>query len=361
MFYTTGTTGDPKGVYYTHRQLVLHTYHLAADYGFLGGAACRLSSDDVYMPLTPMFHVHAWGFPYLATMYGMKQVYAGKLDPALATALLRTEGVTFSHCVPTIIKMILDTAEATGTDLSRWKVISGGAAMPLALAKRALQMGVDLRASYGMSETCPVVSSAYIPLSARNNDIDWQARHRSRTGVWPAFTDMRVVGPDGIDVPKDDTAQGEIILRAPWLTTGYLYDPERGAQLWEGGYLHTGDVATIDSRNSIRIADRIKDVIKSGGEWISSIALESLIGQHPWVAEVAVIGLPDPKWGERPCAWVVTQPGHTLSSDILLEHLDQFVTTGELSRWALPDHFRWVDSIPKTSVGKLDKKAMRLS
>jgi fatty-acyl-CoA synthase len=170
---------------------------------------------------------------------------------------------------------------------------------------------------------------------------------------------MRVVGPDGADIAKDDTAQGEIVLRAPWLTTGYLRDPGRGAQLWEGGYLHTGDVATIDPRNSIRIADRIKDVIKSGGEWISSIALESMIGQHPWVSEVAVIGIPDPKWGERPCAWVVATPGRTLTSEMLLEHLEQFVVTGELSKWAIPDTFLPVTTIPKTSVGKIDKKAMR--
>ena len=359
LFYTTGTTGDPKGVYYTHRQLVLHTFHLAANYGFVGGAAGRLNSDDVYMPLTPMFHVHAWGFPFLATMYSMKQVYTGKMDPNFATKLLADEGVTFSHCVPTILQMIMDHATAAGTNLSRWKVISGGAAMPLALAKRALQMGIDLRASYGMSETCPVVCSAYIPLAAKDNDLDWQARHRSRTGVWPAFTDMRVTDPDGNDVAHDDVAQGEIILRAPWLTMGYLYDSERGAQLWEGGYLHTGDVATINEHNSIRIADRIKDVIKSGGEWISSIAMESFIGQHPWVAEVAVVGIPDAKWGERPCAWVVPVAGKTLSSDLLAEHLEQFVITGELSKWAIPDRYEWVKTIPKTSVGKIDKKEIR--
>lgn len=359
MFYTTGTTGDPKGVYYTHRQLVLHTFHLASTFGFVGGAAGRMSSDDVYMPLTSMFHVHAWGFPYLATMYSLKQVYTGRFDAATVVDLIAKESVTFSHCVPTIIQMVLNKAEETGTDLSRWKIVSGGAAMPVALAKRALQMGINLRASYGMSETCPVICSGYIPLSCKDNDIDWQARTRSRTGTWPLFTDMRIVDPQGNDVPKDDITQGEIILRAPWLTNGYLYDDVRGSELWTGGYLHTGDVATINERNSIRIADRIKDVIKSGGEWISSIALESYIGQHPWVAETAVVGVPDAQWGERPHALVVPHPGKTLTADILRNHLQQYVNSGELSKWAIPENYSWVDAIPKTSVGKIDKKEIR--
>lgn len=359
MFYTTGTTGDPKGVYYTHRQLVLHTFHLAATFGFVGGAAGRVSSDDVYMPLTSMFHVHAWGFPYLATMYSMKQVYVGKFDAGMVVQLIRTEGATFSHCVPTVIQMVLNKAEETGTDLSSWKIVSGGAAMPVALAKRALQMGVDLRASYGMSETCPVICSGYIPLACKDNDIDWQAQRRSRTGTWPLFTDMRIVDVAGNDVPKDDTTQGEIILRAPWLTNGYLHDDVRGAELWRGGYLHTGDVATIDDRNSIRIADRMKDVIKSGGEWISSIALESLIGQHPAVAEAAVVGVPDDTWGERPVAMVVLQAGRSLTADDLRTHLQQYADNGTLSKWAIPERYLWTDTIPKTSVGKIDKKEIR--
>lgn len=359
MFYTTGTTGDPKGVYYTHRQLVLHTFHLAATFGFTGGATGRMSSDDVYMPLTSMFHVHAWGFPYLATMYSLKQVYTGRFDAMAVLKLIQNESPTISHCVPTILQMLLDKEMEYPVDFTGWKIISGGAAMPVALAKRALEKGIDLKASYGMSETCPVICGGYIPLKYKNNDIDWQAKARSRTGTWPLFTDMRIVDADGKDVPKDDETQGEIILRAPWLTQGYLYDDERGAQLWTGGYLHTGDVATINERNSIRIADRIKDVIKSGGEWISSIALESYVGQHPHVAEVAVVGVPDMQWGERPYALIVPVKDKMLTIEMMQQHLQQFIDKGELSKWAMPDHFEWTAVIPKTSVGKIDKKKIR--
>lgn len=360
MFYTTGTTGDPKGVYYTHRQLVLHTFHLAATFGFVGGATRQASSDDVYMPLTSMFHVHAWGFPYLATMYGMKQVYVGKFDPAVVLQLIRDERPTLSHCVPTILQMLFSKEEEMPTDFTGWKIISGGAAMPESLAKKAIQKGIDLRASYGMSETCPVICSGYIPLHCKDKDIDWQAKARSRTGTPPIFVEMRVVDEHGNEVPHDDTTAGQILVRAPWLTQGYLHDDERGAQLWEGGYLHTGDVATINKHHSIRIADRIKDVIKSGGEWISSLALENYIGQHPWVAEVAVVARADAQWGERPYAMVVPTAGKTITVDMLKEHLQQYIDQGELSKWAMPEHFAWATAIPKTSVGKIDKKAIRL-
>lgn len=231
--------------------------------------------------------------------------------------------------------------------------------MPVALARRALEKGIDLRASYGMSETCPVICSGYIPLTNKDNNIGWQAEYRSRTGVWPLFTDMRIVDANGKDVPKDDTTQGEIILRAPWLTQGYLYDQERGTGLWNGGYLHTGDVATINAGNSIRIADRMKDVIKSGGEWISSIALENFIGQHPWITEAAVVGRPDATWGERPYALIVPLAGKKPTADILKQHLQQYVDSGVLSKWAIPDSFEVTESIPKTSVGKIDKKQIR--
>lgn len=359
MFYTTGTTGDPKGVYYSHRQLVLHTYHLAASFGFVAGATGRMSSDDVYMPLTSMFHVHAWGFPYLATMYSLKQVYTGKFDAGNVLQLIRDERPTFSHCVPTVLQMLFKKEEEMPTDFSGWKIISGGAALSESLAKRALERGIDIRASYGMSETCPVICGAYIPLSCKDNDMAWQTANRTRTGIPPAFVEMRVVDEEGNDVPHDDIAKGEIIVRAPWLTQGYLHDHERGAQLWAGGYLHTGDVATVNKHNSIRIADRIKDVIKSGGEWISSIALENYIGLHPYVAEVAVVGIVDAKWGERPCALVVPAAGHTLTTEMLQEHLQQYIDNGEMSKWALPERFEWVAAIPKTSVGKIDKKEIR--
>lgn len=359
-FYTTGTTGQPKGVYFTHRQLVLHTLNLAVTFGFVDSASCRCHSDDVYMPLTPMFHVHAWGFPYLATMFSMKQVYTGRLTPSTVADLIRREKPSFSHCVPTVLQMILHCPEAKELDLSGWKVMIGGSALTRGLAKLALERGVDVSVGYGMSETCPVIASSYIRLADAAMDMDGQLKARTRSGVPTLFTDLRVWNESGRPVAADDKESGEIVVRAPWLTQGYVKDPERGAALWKDGFLHTGDVATIDTRHSLKISDRIKDVIKSGGEWISSIDLESLIGLHPAVVEAAVVGLPDPKWGERPYALVVLESGAGIGQAELKDHLRQFIDRGQISKWAMPEEFVFVPAIPKTSVGKIDKKRIRL-
>jgi fatty-acyl-CoA synthase len=398
-FYTTGTTGDPKGVYFTHRQLVLHTLNLAATYGFVEGASCRFRSDDVYMPLTPMFHVHAWGFPFLATMFSMKQVYPGKLAPPIVAALIEKEKPTFSHCVPTVLQMILLCPEAKALNLSGWKVMVGGSALPKALAKMALDRGVDVMVGYGMSETCPVIACCHIPMEDRMKDrqeqsgaegsstveeqpgaegssaMEGQLSARTRTGIPTILTDIQVWDEAGRPVKADDRESGEVVVRSPWLTHGYVKDPERGAALWKDGYLHTGDVATINARHSLKISDRIKDVIKSGGEWISSIDLEGLIGLHLAVAEVAVVGLPHPKWGERPYALVVLRSdlreetkndtatesaGSAKWAAILKDHIRQFIEKGQISKWAMPEEIRFVEAIPKTSVGKIDKKRIRL-
>jgi fatty-acyl-CoA synthase len=358
-FYTTGTTGDPKGVYFTHRQLVLHTLSLATNFGFMEGASCRIHSDDVYMPLTPMFHVHAWGFPFLATMYSMKQVYPGKLSPPVVAALLEKEKPTFSHGVPTVLQMVLACPEAMALDLKGWKVIVGGASLPKALAQAALERGIDVMVGYGMSETCPVIATGYIRKKDSVRDMDWQLAERTRTGVPIALTELKVLNEAGQPVAPNDRENGEIVVRAPWLTQGYVRDPEKGAELWRGGYLHTGDVATIDGRHNLKIADRIKDMIKSGGEWISSIDLENLIGSHPAVSEAAVVGIPHPKWGERPYVLVVLKKDRQMNSSDLIAHVRQFIDMGKISKWALPEQISLVESIPKTSVGKIDKKRIR--
>jgi fatty-acyl-CoA synthase len=358
-FYTTGTTGDPKGVYFSHRQLVLHTMSLAGTFGFAGGAACRISNDDVYMPLTPMFHVHAWGFPFLATLYSMKQVYVGKMEPAMVAGLLDREKPTLSHCVPTILQMVLKCPEAAGLDLSAWKVVIGGASLPGSLARAALERGIDVISGYGMSETCPLIATSHIHLKDKDKDLDWQIVARTRTGIPTAFVDMKLITPEGGEATADDKESGELVLRAPWLTQGYVNDREGGEALWRDGYLHTGDVATIDAVHSLKISDRIKDVIKSGGEWVSSIALENFIGLQAAVAEVAVVGMPDAKWGERPYALVVIKPGYTLSVPELKAHIQQFIDSGRISKWAMPEQFEFGDTIPKTSVGKIDKKRIR--
>lgn len=376
-FYTTGTTGDPKGVYFTHRQLVLHTLNLAATMGFVESASTRCRSNDVYMPLTPMFHVHAWGFPYLATLFSMKQVYTGRLSPPVVADLIKREKPTFSHCVPTVLRMILLCPEVKDLDLSGWKVMIGGAALPRTLAKAALERGVDVCVGYGMSETCPVIATSYIPMADAGMDMEGQLAARTRSGIPTILTDLQVWNEAGRPVKPDDKESGEIVVRAPWLTQGYVKDFDRGKALWKDGYLHTGDVAAVNAKHSLRICDRMKDVIKSGGEWISSIDLEGLIGLHAAIAEVAVVGFPHAKWGERPYAFVVLQAEASVGQGEavgqseaagqpqpvgqreLKDHIQQFIDQGQISKWAMPEEFIFVTAIPKTSVGKIDKKKIR--
>ena len=358
MFYTTGTTGNPKAVYFTHRQLVLHT--LAG--GMLFGSydsACRFRSDDVYMPITPMFHVHAWGVPYLATMLGVKQVYPGRYEPEMLLRLLLSEKVTFSHCVPTILHMLVSSPVAKAVDLSRWKVVIGGAALPAGLAKAASELNIDVITGYGMSETCPILSVTYLNKENRKLELDKQVELRTKTGVPIPLVDMKVVDENMNQLPQDGESVGEIVVRTPWLTQSYYKEEEKSKELWKGGYLHTGDVAYVDSKNFFKITDRIKDVIKTGGEWISSLELENLISKHESVSEVAVVGIPDAKWSERPYAIVVLKDDAKASSEDIQQFLQQFVADGTINKWAIPSRIDFVPAIPKTSVGKIDKKRIR--
>jgi len=356
-FYTTGTTGLPKGVYFSHRQLVLHTLAATAYLGTAAGQG-RLHRDDVYMPITPMFHVHAWGIPYVATMLGLKQVYPGRFAPDTLLQLIASEGVTFSHCVPTILHMLLKSKAGEAIDLSRCKMIIGGAAFPKGLAVAALARGIDVYTGYGMSETCPIMSIVQVR-GDTGADVDAQAAERIKAGYSIPLVELHTVDEEMLDVERDGKASGEIVVRAPWLTQGYLHNPAASEELWSGGYLHTGDIGVIDPRGMLTVTDRLKDVIKTGGEWVSSLELESIISQHPAVSEVAVIGIKDDKWGERPLAMVVLKADQTVTVDDIKQHVLRCAEEGQISKFAVPDQVRFVDNLARTSVGKLNKKAMR--
>ena len=360
MFYTTGTTGAPKGVYFSHRQLVLHTLIDLVSFGSPASQG-RFHREDVYMPITPMFHVHGWGLPYAATAAGVKQVYPGRYSPELLLRLIKDEGVTFSHCVPTILQMLLSAPESKDVDLSKLKMVIGGAALSKSLAKAAMERGIDIFAGYGMSESGPILTIAQLKRHELTGDLDEEVEFRTKTGTPVPLVDFRVVDGAMSEVPHDGRTTGELVVRAPWLTMGYLNNPGASEKLWEGGYLHTGDIGTVSKEGVVSITDRIKDVIKTGGEWVSSIELEDILLQMPGLSEAAIIGVADAKWGERPLALLVAagqSPG-TIDKSAVQLHVKTFVDKGIISRFSIPEKILFVDALDRTSVGKIDKKVLR--
>ncbi len=357
-FYTTGTTGMPKGVYFSHRQLVLHTMGAL---GVLGSALGhgRFHRQDVYMPITPMFHVHAWGVPYVATMLGVKQVYPGRYVPDLLLELVEKEKVTFSHCVPTLLHMLLKHPHAQRIDLSGWKLIIGGAAMSRALCIDAMSRGIDIFTGYGMSETCPILTLAHLTPEMLELSPEEQTSIRCKAGCSLPLVDLKVVDAASQEQPRDNATPGEIVVRAPWLTQGYHKDSKASERLWEGGWLHTGDVAVRDELGFVRITDRSKDVIKVAGEWVSSLELEDIIAHHPGVAEVAVIGIADEKWGERPLALVIPRPDSGLTEKDVSSLVKEYAGKGLVNKQVVLMKVRFVDVIDKTSVGKVSKVVLR--
>ena len=354
LFYTTGTTGNPKGVCYSHRQIVLHTLGGAVKLGTIPNAG--LQKTDVYMPITPLFHVHAWGIPYMATMLGIKQVYPGKYDPSTLLSLIKVHGVTFSHCVPTILNMLLSHPDSASVDLSNWKMIIGGSALPQGLAQLALTRGIDVQTGYGLSETCPLLTISDMVASKQDQN---NLKIRTAAGKPGPLVQLRVVDEAMKDIPMNSDQTGEIVVRAPWLTNEYVKNPEGTDSLWHGGWLHTGDVGYIDATGTLNITDRLKDVIKSGGEWVSSLELEDLASSVAGVSEVAAIGIPDEKWGERPILLVVTSSDTDEIENQIKSRINEAIDNGKISKWASPDKIEFVEQIPKTSVGKIDKKKLR--
>jgi fatty-acyl-CoA synthase len=256
--------------------------------------------------------------------------------------------------------MLLKDSASQQVDLSRWKVLVGGAALSKPLARLAMERGIDVVVGYGMSETAPILTTAYLDPGDLARDADAQAELRTRTGRALPLVDLRVVDEQLAEVPSDARTTGEIVVRAPWLTQGYLKDQKATDALWRGGFLHTGDVAWRDARGFVKITDRMKDVIKVGGEWLSSLEVEDVLAAHPAVAEVAVIGVADPKWGEKPLALVVRKPGHEAATEKdLLHHVREYVENGRLPKQVVTLHARFVDAIDKTSVGKVNKRALR--
>ena len=348
LCYTSGTTGNPKGVAYSHRSAYLHSLTATTP------AALNLSEHERILTIVPMFHANAWGVPYAAFMCGASLVMPGRfLQAEPLTRMVKEERVTFSCAVPTIWADILRYGEEHEIDLSSLRmIICGGSAVPRSLMERFQERyGVRIVQGWGMTETSPLAAVGHAPASVplgTEEEMDW----RARTGRVVAGVELRIVDDTGVPLPWDDEAVGEIEVRGPWITADYFGDPS--PEKFDDGWLRTGDVGSVNRLGFVQITDRAKDVIKSGGEWISSVELENHLMAHPDLVEASVIGVPDARWGERPLACVVLKTSSSVDAATLAEFL-----AAHVAKWQVPERWAFIDEVPKTSVGKFDKKVLR--
>jgi fatty-acyl-CoA synthase len=371
LCYTTGTTGQPKGATFTHRQLYLMTLHIMAmqsvintpDCDVDGGLGVRLGENAVPMLNTPMFHIHGWGAPFINVFNAQKIVLPGTFTVQGFCELVEREKVTSVGIVPTIAAMLLEYKDIDKYDLSSLvRVGVGGGALPLGLKTKLEKLMPNFRVSsgYGMTETAPTTIASFV----KKHMVDWSKDRIDevmvKTGLPVLGLEVEVVDETGKPVPHDDSTVGEIVIRGPWVTEQYFRAPERTAEVWYDGWFHTGDIAKIDRDGYVVIADRLKDVIRSGAEMVPTVLLENLISMADFVLEATVVGVPDPVWGEKPMALVSLRPGYEASEEDVIAFLKKHgVDTGKITRWMLPKLVAITKDIPKTSVGKYNKKAVR--
>jgi fatty-acyl-CoA synthase len=351
MCYTSGTTGRPKGVVYSHRALVLHSLCAALP------DALGVGANDAVLPVVPMFHANAWGLPFACAMTGAKLVLPGpRLDAASVLDLLDVEQVTMTAGVPTVWMAVLAALDA---EPKRWdlralrRMIVGGSAVPASMIEGFDRHGLTILQAWGMTETSPLGTTSHLPAELDERPSGEQVGYRARQGVPVPLVELRARDDEGNEIAWDDTAMGELEVRGPWVASAY-HGGDGAEKFTADGWFQTGDIVAIDPRGSIRICDRSKDLIKSGGEWISSVDLENALMAHPAVAEAAVIAIPDERWDERPLAVVVLRDGADASPEVLREHLGH-----DFARWQLPDRFEFTEAIPRTATGKWKKTVLR--
>ncbi len=349
LCYTSGTTGNPKGVAYTQRSTYIHTISNLANFS--------IGPTDNVLPVVPMFHASAWGYPFQATAVGAKITYPGPdLSPQGLTSLFEGEAVTFSAGVPTVwLGIQQHLMENPEIDLSSMRAfLCGGSAVPRAMIEWFwTERGIRVVQGWGMTETNPIASVAQLKPEMEEWEFERQLDVMETAGRWVLGLQVKIVDESGNELPHDGEAFGELLIRGPWIAAEYYRDP-RSSESFVDGWLRTGDVCKITPDGYIRITDRAKDVIKSGGEWISSLDVENALMAHPDVAEATVVGLKHPKWQERPAAFVVPRENTTVTAEVLIEHL-----RGRVAKWWLPDEIVFIDEIPKTGTGKFDKKVVR--